>query len=376
MRKPAFLKQMRNPAVAAEKKRSGGSTAQTRDHRHLPIAPPLIPAKPTAFAEGEIPDWAGQGNCMLSTWVLGREAAPEAVRDRLMAAPFDCIVVMFSKQVMREDPIARWLEEVASKDQRNIPTLCGTEIPNNFLAKRAIHRVWQGTYVVIHRERVTDMDIHIWECRSGGALIRSCGVHLATVHLKLEEKPQRMEHMTLGVVAVRQAMTEECVKDMTEYIIKSRAVVVTGYWGTSAPQLRELAMKTNAICHEPCAQWLRMPDGWRRIHNIRRTVTHPSFYLCFGYFRSISLADATEVPQWFRLGKDLEMELADEDQIPEWPMNDVGSPMVNHLGAIKTKPIDWKLWTDGVIQTCLWLEEASPAFRKLSTTTYYLSSQD
>ena len=53
--------------------------------------------------------------------------------------------------------------------------------------------------------------------------------------------------------------------------------------------------------------------------------------------------------------------MIDVNRCPQWTLNDVGSPVVKHLGAIKTKKVDWKRWIHNVVQSCVWFGTSMPS---------------
>ena len=150
--------------------------------------------------------------------------------------------------------------------------------------------------------------------------------------------------MKVGVLRVIQPqLSFQDEEDLVEWIIRSRVSVVTGYFGRNAPQLRNVAIRTGAIYSQPAAQYV----FWYEPRKEVRILTHPSFYMFFGGTSGLTLAKADDIsPQW-RLGDDLEDELIGEDELPRWPENRQGSPMVHYLGLIKTKNIDWEKKKDG-----------------------------
>ena len=323
----------------------------------------------------DLPQWIGMGQCLLSTWILGQGAEIDTVRKAIMKAPFDCIVLMCSRAVEAGDRIAAWMTVTAERDQscsrkKRFPK-------DSFLAERALFKVWDGCFIAINRNKVTECELNFWtpdedEYIPQSHVTRSSGVQLATVKLTFNVRRQNMPTMNLGILRVlSQHLSNQDVKDLIEWIIRSQVAVVTGYFGTDSPQLRRVAIASRATWAEPAAQWMLLPPDWKLQRRTRRVVTHPSFYMFFGDFRDFKLAENTPVPPWWpKFGDDLENELIDVTEFPTWPMNREGSPRVKHLGLIKTKPIDFKKerWTPCVLQTCIWLGTSQPAWSSFKNT--------
>ena len=235
--------------------------------------------------------------------------------------------------------------------------------------------LWDGCFIVINRNKVNDVDMEMWEVRNfHPGDIRACGAHLATVKLSFNVNRQRMTEMKVGVLRVIQPqLSFQDEEDLVEWIIRSRVSVVTGYFGRNAPQLRNVAIRTGAIYSQPAAQYVYW--GEPRIH--QRILTHPSFYMCFGHFRDFKMQDPTEIPPQWRFGEDLQQELIDVDDVPRWPENWDGNPMVHNLGLIKTKKIDFRKgrWIYNVMQTCIWLGTSQPAHSSVAKMEFMDSIQ-
>jgi hypothetical protein len=97
----------------------------------------------------------------------------------------------------------------------------------------------------------------------------------------------------------------------------------------------------------------------------RRCLFHPSYFLLFGHYRLVSLAENRwdEVKHGFSIGKDILAEMLTADDIPHWQMNHRGSAFIQH-GTIKQKKITWKRWCPNLFQTFLWLGTATPGMRR------------
>ena len=311
----------------------------------------------------------------MSTWVLGKDADPAEVMPMLTCAPFDCVVIMYSTAVADTDPIAIWVKTLVyrqetwrKKDQPSDES----EMENEFFWQKAIYGVDDRSYIVLHRGKVKNCKVTLWCYRSSGTSYRSSGTSatelgMATVELQLDDQRQNMSDMNLGILRAQAGIDDEQVDDLAEWIVRSRVSIVTGYFGDNKLQVQKLAMRAKAISSNPIAQWLKVPrdhifpavaDG---IERPMRTVCHPSYFLCFGYYRRIQMCDPTPVPDQWTLGADLQREMIDVKRCPIWPLNDFGSPFVKHLGAIKTKAVDWNWWIHNVVQSCVWFGTSMPS---------------
>ena len=304
----------------------------------------------------------------MSTWVLGKDADPAEVMPMLTCAPFDCVVIMYSTAVADTDPIAIWVNQLVNWQEtlRKKDQSTGlSAMEQRFFEQKAIYSVDFRSYIVLHRGKVKNCKVTLWCYRSSGTSATDLG--MAIVELQLDDQRQRMSDMNLGILRVQAGISDEQVDDLAEWIVRSRVSIVTGYFGDNKPQLRKLAMKAKAISATPIAQWLKVPRDHifpavaDAIERPMRTVCHPSYFLCFGYYRRIHMCDPTPVPDQWTLGADLQREMIDVTRCPIWPLNDFGSPFVKHLGAIKTKAVDWNWWIHNVVQSCVWFGTSMPS---------------
>ena len=90
--------------------------------------------------------------------------------------------------------------------------------------------------------------------------------------------------------------------------------------------------------------------------------THPSFFLFFGYYKSIKAVEDDEVvefPTDLALGWDIWDDMLKVEDLAIWDYNDTGSAYVQNLGKIQMKPTSdaafkaW--WFEGCFQTHIWL---------------------
>ena len=72
----------------------------------------LVSAGPSA-ARGPLPAKVGLGNLMVATWVIGRAADPKDLGEKLVAAPFDLIVLVRSSAVAGTEPVFKFLTDLA-----------------------------------------------------------------------------------------------------------------------------------------------------------------------------------------------------------------------------------------------------------------------
>ena len=164
-------------------------------------------------------------------------------------------------------------------------------------------------------------------------------------------------------------MTDGDTRLLIEWIRESKIDGLTGYWGNDKPQWRKVAEQAGAIGSQPFAQYLNMHRLWFRLYERGHVVTHPSFYMFFGTYNGITLANADTIPPEFPLGWDLEQELLDPEDVPEWVHNSWGDERLTHLGQVKTKNIkmtaEKKDWLPHLVQTCVWLGSSRPSKNNL-----------
>ena len=150
---PRKSRKKREPAVA-EYIHNAIDTGRWRDERFH---------KSGLAEDRDLPQWIGMGQCLLSTWILGRGADPKTVRQKLMKAPFDCIVLMCSRAVEAGDRIAAWMTVTAERDQscsrkKRFPK-------DSFLGERALFKVWDNCFIAINRNKVTECELHFLDTR-------------------------------------------------------------------------------------------------------------------------------------------------------------------------------------------------------------------
>ena len=174
-----------------------------------------------------------------------------------------------------------------------------------------------------------------------------------------------MDDITLGVILSTSVEDEE-VDKIVQWILLGRLALLTGeFSGFGIDTLKYIAEQAKATYCEPLAQWLRMPtsllEDIGEADDALAMVAYPCFFLVFGYFRSITLSPPSVLPAGWVLGDDLVEKLVFPYEIAPWEMNDVGSPMVRNLGAIKVEAINFDRWCPHLMQTCLWMGTSQPS---------------
>ena len=186
--------------------------------------------------------------------------------------------------------------------------------------------------------------------------------------MNLDMKPTRMTNtvVKVGIVNVRDPPSPEAVDALVSWILLERIDMVTGFFGSfgnAKNWVQDFAARTVAISFTPLYQVLKSQG---------RNMVHPSHWLFFGYYRSITVPpDSTAVAdKEFVLGLDIWNEMLEANETPEWTYSDYGSAFVRNASKIKMQPIDRFKWISGCYQTCVWLGSATPS--KSSQTKWLL----
>ena len=125
----------------------------------------------------------------------------------------------------------------------------------------------------------------------------------------------------IGVIDVRDENDDEDARALASWLILHRVYILTGFFGNPyrrrciVPQSRtrhlvwELARLARATGAEPLYQLIQSASGHQ--------YTHPSFFMCFGFYRDITVPDATpELKEsGISLGVDMWFDMLTDDQI-------------------------------------------------------------
>jgi hypothetical protein len=116
-------------------------------------------------------------NLMLATWLLGRDADPLALEAKLESTTFDCVVVVFTRGVLDDSPVAEFFRDLVEGNCRYKDTV---------LKEKSVCRLNSKEFAVMHRWKVHN---HIWETgkiREGKPLC----VEMGTLSLMLNTERQ------------------------------------------------------------------------------------------------------------------------------------------------------------------------------------------
>ena len=319
--------------------------------RNLVRRGPINSSAPSTFKplrpapEGPIPATVGQGNFMIATWTVSKFANPNEVGAKLKTAPFDCTVIIMSTAVADTDAIALWLVELAKQnaDFKTNP-LCD-DLHREILQEKAVYRLSGNVFAAIHRAKVGNCSLVVWSTRSRGE--GSDQLRLCSLNLALDTTRQRLTQMNIGIIDVKDVLSPEYLESLVAWIVMGRVSILTGNVG-----------KNQNMVRRGLAQWIKF---WRRSRGEWGWWARPTFFLCFGYFRSVTMAMLTSLPYGWHIGNDLFDEMINLDEMPQWPLNDMGSAFVPNLGSIKMKSINFERWCHNMIQTCLWTGTSTPS---------------
>ena len=319
-------------------------------------------------SEGPLPATVGEGNFMVATWIIGKEANASEMYAKLKRAPQDIVVLIMSDAIDQGDAIfvsLLYLAQIATDPFA--PESVVSEQIRSFLNEKSCYRLAPKVFALIHKGKVTSCTHSTWATKARDVPDpRPQALHLATLNLVLDHTRQRMTDMTLGILYTQDKILETDLDGLVQWVLQSRMALLTGYFRENYPQLREIAQRAGAIFYEPFAQWVRLPSNVRCHECLapipeNTQVTHPSYFLAFGYYRAIKIQLSPRPPEDWVFGEDILAEMIRYEQWPTWPCNDEGCPLVRNLGTIKTKDPDWRRWCHGTFQTALWIGTSMPS---------------
>jgi hypothetical protein len=246
-----------------------------------------------------------------------------------------------------------------SKSDQHDPNSAVAEV----LSDKGVYRVSHRAFAVIHRSKVECCNItrrHLHD-RPGDAHHR---VEATTLHLTMSTLRQRMEHIEIGFLSCEREVEADDLEGLVDWLAKDPISILAVAAGDNGRLVETLAVATAAIGCSPVCQdlwcWNSRSFGWE-------CLTHPSYFLLFGTYRSMQWPTSTPtLPDDFELGEDIRSDMILSSRAPAWPRNDPGSTAVPHLGSIKMKNVDWMRWCPQTFQTCLWLGTAIPSKKSQS----------
>jgi hypothetical protein len=350
---------------------------QPQSRRQPAVADETTSSVPMTLRPASSDGLRGLGQCLLATWVIGREAIPDEVCVKLTVAPFSCVVVILGEEVRATDAIAQRMKIIEEEPQMRLRTeeeWWGSEsweIRRAFHADKAVYKLANQIYIVIYKHKVPSIEFTIYKTVSRGL----AGMTVVTLKLNLDHTRQNMKDIMIGILHVsgQFGMLDAEIEELNEWIVLSEIAVLTGYFGHSKVnklQVQKIAKATQAIHCEPVAQWIRVPvdqlgcagfSGSTAVadHNWTVAVAHPTWYMFFGEYRQVTWVPAAPVPWNFKIGYDLLREMVGEEDFPWWDDNQDARPEVRELGKITSKAVDFNRWCQGVIQTPVWIGSAS-----------------
>jgi hypothetical protein len=353
----------------------------------------MLDARARETGTTELPAWVGEGNFMIATWTVGAKARWKDLEDKLTFSPFAVIVIILLPAVA--DEVLKGIES-AARSSSNITSRAPLKRPSKgqpqvdkLVQEKSLILISPNAYVSVHRAKVSSVENTLFGIRSHGDGIRShgeehlsqsSGVHLSKVMVTLDCSRQRMSDISIGVLVVddQYPVLQSHVDAIVNWIIKEQVAILTGYFGDNKEEVREIAVRTNAILDRPLAQlfWVHSAMPQSRSSGSRSRgqwdlACIPTYFLLYGYYRRVTIPRDVEVPcfaEW--RGKcrgetpdDFEGRLIKWSDIPTWTNNDLGSAFVPHHGNVKMKPVNFERWCPNVHQTALWMGTATPSYK-------------
>ena len=221
-----------------------------------------------------------------------------------------------------------------------------------------MYKCTSKVYIAVHKAKVKGLMFVEWLRDQAAVAEPRSDIKIGTLTLRMDLTRQKYNIIKIGIVDMRDRVNRDCwIDSLVEWIVSDRLALVTGHFGENWKLVAEIARQANAVHCEPLMQHMNWQDPQSRQW---RTLTFPNYFLCFGFYRTITLvaSEYEALPSSFNLAEDLWNETT--ICFPSWPQNDEGSPFVPNLGAIKMKKVDWSKWIDNVFQTVIWLGTSTP----------------
>jgi hypothetical protein len=311
--------------------RSRGKCAINRQPHHVEEVPPL---EKCAL------------NLMLATWLLGRDADPLALEAKLESTTFDCVVVVFTRGVLDDSPVAEFFRHLVEGNCRYKDTV---------LKEKSVCRLNSKEFAVMHRWKVHN---HTWrpgKIREGKPLC----VEMGTLSLMLNTERQDTKIIRVGVIRVHAAVADMAADLLVDFITRERISVLTGYFGKEPAFLSDVAPRAGAIHPKPLFQSCH---GRNHIYDL----TPPIWMICFGTSKNnIEALPSFKVPDDWFMGEDVWEEMIGDELVPNWSlhtsMRGISMPC---LGNVKSKKVEADtlsdFWVPHSFQLCIWLGHSTP----------------
>ena len=366
-------------AAYCPKKEMRGANPQSRSPRQTPTLQPddaHLPAYEYLPASNVI------GNMMIGTWVIGKECERGNLAIELARTPWDLLILVMSSAITEHHDIYIFLLQLAREARKRTgkhrearglekvgPHLekmdlgIGTVFKNKYVMCLTYSHdtaTMARTFIVINRAKVSTTSVRRVRLRPPARISYSgpCDpVGMWLVELRLYCPRQNFEVMKVGIVDVRECMHGTAVAAVADCIVHENLDVLTGFFGSACNSwVTDLANKTHPISYTPVYQPLMTTEA----------LFHPTFYMWYAYYKQIVVPDFVPGAQawWLNLSADIVHDMVPVTDAPRWIRDDRGNALVQNVGSIKMKPLDWGRWIGGVYQTIIWLGTALPSNKK------------
>ena len=366
-------------AAYCPKKEMRGANPQSRSPRQTPTLQPddaHLPAYEYLPASNVI------GNMMIGTWVIGKECERGNLAIELARTPWDLLILVMSSAITEHHDIYIFLLQLAREARKRTgkhrearglekvgPHLekmdlgIGTVFKNKYVMCLTYSHdtaTMARTFIVINRAKVSTTSVRRVRLRPPARISYSgpCDpVGMWLVELRLYCPRQNFEVMKVGIVDVREGMHGMTVAAVADCIVHENLDVLTGFFGSACNSwVTDLANKTHPISYTPVYQPLMTTEA----------LFHPTFYMWYAYYKQIVVPDFVPGAQawWLNLSADIVHDMVPVTDAPRWIRDDRGNALVQNVGSIKMKPLDWGRWIGGVYQTIIWLGTALPSNKK------------
>ena len=208
-----------------------------------------------------LPASVGLGNLMVATWAVGRECSIEDLARKLCTAPFDFICLVLSSAVAEDGDIMIFLRDLCKAHALAANAESGRkDCAQMVLQEKTVHCLgkasWRRVFVVLHKAKVTGAVYDEQYIRSRGPERDMC---FGTLRLCLDQRRQRMDGVTVGIIDVRREVDDYDVDALVSWAVLHRLDMLTGFFGNPcmAEFVSDFATRTGAISWTPFFQPIR-----------------------------------------------------------------------------------------------------------------------
>lgn len=359
----------RTPARVSTNESDGMRPAKYRNQRAMELLRERHAKRP--WRDGEAIPASLTGNFMIATWAVSELCDLAKLCVALTGSTFLCIVLSLTSEVVAHHPLHKLLESLShghplfsqhdGQYSRHLKTCIDL-----LLKARSFHKISENIFVGIEKAKVESCQITRYQFDDNP---QSRTTH-CTLSIALNTTRQSLDSISVGIADVREMMGAPTLGDATQlakWIKRDTIAILTGWFGAMGDNacqaqgfLRDIAVLAKAIWERPVFQGVNDSRLGR--------VASPMMFLFFGFFSHIRFPDPFAfVPDkgrsTWKCGEDLADEMVPFSSLIRWRSNDTGSAFVPHLHNIKMPAMDWNKALNDVVQTPIFVGQATPSFQ-------------